>query len=117
MGAASKKAEPAKKPVAGKKNPPAAKVDSPAKKAEVGKKGKGKGSEAATSKKAIVEPEVLAPRKGKGTKAAAIIAAITEASDHETDDPELEAKKGSAGAKGKKKTENEKKAAIPAKKP
>ena len=79
----------------------------PAKKSEpAAKKGKGKESEA--TKK--VEPEVLAPRKGKGTKAAAIIAAITEASDHEA---EPEAKKG--GNKGKKKTETDKTA--PAKKP
>lgn len=99
---APKKAEPAKKGASKKAAPVEA-----AKKGEAGKKGKGKVSEA--SKKAIVEPEVLAPRKGKGTKAAAIIAAITEASDHETE-PELEARKG------KKKTETEKKAA-PAKKP
>merc|ERR1711881_217718 len=100
----TKKAEPAKK--GGNKKvalPPKAE---PAKKSEPAAK-KGKGRESEATKK--VEPEVLAPRKGKGTKAAAIIAAITEASDHETE-PEPEARKG------KKKTETEKKAA-PAKKP
>merc|ERR1711971_1205988 len=94
---------------------PAAKAE-PTKKAEAGKKGRGKGvSEVVKKKAAIEEPlEVLAPRKGKGTKAAAIIAAITEASDHETE-PEPEVKKG---GKGKKKTEMEKKAPpAPAKKP
>ena len=108
---APKKAEPAKKGAASKKASPPPKVE-PAKKGESAKKGKGKGGEV-SKKKAIEEPEVLAPRKGKGTKAAAIIAAITEASDHETE-PEPEGKKG---AKGKKKTETEKKAPPGAKKP
>jgi len=84
-------------------------VANKAKTATTVKKGKAK---AEATKKVVEEPEVLAPRKGKGTKAAAIIAAITESSDHEA-----ESDNDTKKSKGKKKTEQEKKvAAAPAKK-